>query len=108
MNRPSYIPLWCLCAVLAVTAFWLKGVVLYGMIMGIAMTAATWAIVLKLPMPVITFMGRHMFFSDVFLGVMAMSLLSGLGPGPTLVMAGVTYMGATSIMLCTLPKTAYY
>jgi len=82
--------------------FWVKGVVFSGMFMGIMSTIAVWVLVIKSPLVIQNWMGKHVLISDLFLTSIGASLIASIGPGPTVFMATVTQMVLLSVLLQTL------
>lgn len=85
-----------------VLAFAVKGFVLGGMMMGIMSTIAIWVLVLKLPISIQSWMGKHILISDLMLSVASYTLLASIGPGPTIFMAAATQAVLLSILLTSI------
>jgi len=83
-------------------AFLVKGVVLGGMLTGLMSSIAVWIIVLKTPIWLQDWMGRHTLLSDLLLTLVSSSVLAMLGPGITMFVALVTQAVILSVLLQTL------
>lgn len=70
--------------------------------MGIMSTIAIWILVIKLPLGIQAWMGKHILLSDLGLSVCSYSLLAAIGVGPTLFMAAATQATLLSLLLTTL------
>lgn len=85
-----------------VMAIMVKGFMFSGMLMGVMLAIALWALVIKAPIWLQRLMGKHVLISDLLLSAGGASVLAAIGPGPTVFMALVTQMVVLSVLLQTL------
>jgi len=90
-----------------IVAIWLSfavgGFVRDGMFMGLISTMALWLLVIRLPVRVKRFMGRHILLSDLVLTLIVFSSFTAfIGPGPTVFMCSVTQATTMSVLLAGL------
>lgn len=90
---------WILVIIAILAAAVVKGIAFSGMFIGMMTTIALWALVIKLPIGIQAFMGRHIVVADFVLTLCSFLLLGYVGSGPTAFMAASTVAVLLTLLL---------